>query len=145
MSEMRPGRRTMKLVDFVSRGEAPLRSLRSLRRPRMGSVPRSEHALASSREFDRWGVRVGLGVVRPMATPSALAVSATTAGSTRPTRPPRGSRVLKDSCSRNIFCGRRGSPSPLAVLAPAAPEGAVLHAVSTCSATLVSSAVRSAR
>ena len=55
MSEMRPGRRTMKLVDFVSRGEATLRSLRSLRRPRMGSVPRSEHALASSREFDRWG------------------------------------------------------------------------------------------
>ena len=76
MSEMRPGRRTMELVDFVSRGEATLRSLRSLRRPRMGSVPRSEHALASSREFDRWGVRVGLGVVRPMATPSALAVSA---------------------------------------------------------------------
>ena len=36
----------------------------------------------------------------PKATPSALAVSATTAGSTRPTRPPRGSRVLKDSCSR---------------------------------------------
>ena len=32
MSEMRPGRRTMKLVDFVSRGEAPLRSLSSLRR-----------------------------------------------------------------------------------------------------------------
>ena len=55
MSEMRPGRRTMKLVDFVSRGEATLRSLRSLRRPRMGSVPRSEHAFASSREFDRWG------------------------------------------------------------------------------------------
>ena len=55
MSEMRPGRRTMELVDFVSRGEATLRSLRSLRRPRMGSVPRSEHALASSREFDRWG------------------------------------------------------------------------------------------
>ena len=81
------------------------------------------------------GVCVGLGVVRSMATPSALAVSATTAGSTRPTRPPRGSRVLKDSCSRNIFCGRRGSPSPLAVLAPAPPEGAVLHAVSTCSAT----------
>ena len=53
MSEMRPGRRTMKLVDFVSRGEATLRLLRSLRRPRMGSVPRSEHALASSREFDR--------------------------------------------------------------------------------------------
>ena len=76
MSEMRPGRRTMELVDFVSRGEATLRLLRSLRRPRMGSVPRSEHALASSREFDRWGVRVGLGVVRPMATPSALAVSA---------------------------------------------------------------------
>ena len=123
MSEMRPGRRTMELVDFVSRGEATLRSLRSLRRPRMGSVPRSEHALASSREFDRWGVRVGLGVVRPMATPSALAVSATTAGSTRPTRPPRGSHVPGDSCSRSIFCGWMGSSSPLAVLAPAPQRG----------------------
>ena len=42
------------------------------------------------------------------ATPSALAVSATTAGSTPPTQSrPRGSRVLRNPCSRVIFCGRK--------------------------------------
>ena len=41
----------MELVDFVSRGEATLRSLRSLRRPQRGSAPRSEHVLGYARKF----------------------------------------------------------------------------------------------
>ena len=83
-------------------GEAPLRSLR---RPQSGSAPRSEHVLAS---LVSSAVMSALHEksLRPMATPSALAATASAAGSTRPTRPPRGSQLPIDSCSRGIFCGR---------------------------------------
>ena len=58
----------------------------------VGKSPRPiEASLRCASRIWLRGVRVSLGAVRPMATPSALAVSATTAGSTRPTRPPRGS------------------------------------------------------
>ncbi len=83
-------------------GEAPLRSLR---RPQSGSAPRSEHVLAS---LVSSAVMSALHEksLRPMATPSALAATASAAGSTRPARPPRGSRVPQDPCRRDIFCGR---------------------------------------
>ena len=94
----------------VAAGKPRSASRCSLRRPQRGSAPRSEHLRRMSSYVWPQGVRYAGNCCGGGATPSALAATASAAGSTRPTRPPRGSQLPQNPCSKSVFCGRGEAP-----------------------------------
>ena len=95
---------------LFAKGKPRSASRCSLRRPQRGSAPRSEHVRRMTSYVWLQGVRYAGNRCGLWATPSALAATASAAGSTRPTRPPRGSQLPQNPCSKSVFCGRGEAP-----------------------------------